>query len=376
MGNHPVHFKRLSEDTSPPMKVGFDDSHSMSVEMEPLQPENGNNKWHKTYTRFSTHPNRWTCGRFKHRLVIAACFVPILLVLMALIVLSVFKITRISDDSFASKQDISELHILMNESLDNIIQRLDGQSEPTGCNNSYILQMQNQVNAFQEQLKSMQSINVALIGHIDNIQQNLSDLSERAYTLQKHVDTLPRKDSLLELDMDSAHKNVTKLTKKIHRLEGVAANLSSAQLNLESGMKLFHSNVSNAVTHVQNEVSSIRDSQGHVSEMIASLQLNISQLNNQLNAIHGSIQHASSTSQSDASLSDRLSQLESRLNSLSDLIHNPVNLYKNCKEDTVSCSIDRSHTDDYWRECPTEYLPLHKEVCLCTFFYPTCMRKG
>ena len=115
---------------------------------------------------------------------------------------------------------------------------------------------------------------------------------------------------------------------------------------------------------IQNDVSTINNTQDHnILETISSLQHNISQLGSQLDAIHGSIRQALSTTQGDASLSNRLSQLENQLNTLSNQIHNPVNLYKNCREDTANCSIDPDHSHtDYWRDCPTEYLPLHKEV--------------
>ena len=99
-------------------------------------------------------------------------------------------------------------------------------------------------------------------------------------------------------------------------------------------------------------------------EKMSSLEHNISQLANQLNAIRDSIiRQASSVTQGDASLSDRLNQMENQLHTLTNQIHNPVSPYKNCKEETTSCTIDPddSHTD-YWRDCPTKYLPLHKEV--------------
>ena len=358
MGNYPVPFKRLSEENSPPLKVGFGDSHSTSVEMEPLQPVNGNNKWHRTYTRFDTQAKGWTYGRFKPWLVIIACCLFILFVVVTLTALTVFKLTKTPDDIFASKQDIFELHFLMNESLDNIIQRLNNQSKQTGCNNSHVLQLQDQLNVFQEQLKGMQSIDVTHSSQVDIIQRNLSDLSKLARTLQRQVDTLSRKYSL---EQGIAHQNVTELTKKVSRLEEFAANLSSAQQKLEN---LFRTNMSTLFIHVQNDMSSISDTQDHFSKKITSLQHNVSQLSSQLNAIHSSVQQVSPTNQDDTSLSNRVSDLESRLSTLSRQIHNPVKLYQNCREDTTSCTIDpdRSHTD-YWRDCPTKYLPIHQKVC-------------
>ena len=349
MGNRGLPFKRLPEETSPPLKAGFSHSHPTSVEMEPLQQMNESNKWHKTSTRFCTPTKRWICRRFKPWFtVFASCL--IVLAITALIALTAFKVTK---TPFASKKDVLELYLLMNKSLDNVIQQLNDQK---CCNNG--LHLQDQVSAIQEQLRSMQSINVTLSSEIDAIQRNLSDLSEVVHTLQKQVDSLPRKDSL------NHDRNVTELTEKVSRLEGFAANLSSAQQELESDVNLFHTNLSNLVVHLQSDISNISDTQDRFSVKITSLQHNISQLGSQLNAISSSIQQGlPTTAQGDSSLSNRLSQLEHQLTAVSNQMHTPVNLYENCREETVSCSIDPdgSHTD-YWRDCPTKYLPLHKQV--------------
>ena len=361
MGNRAFSFKRLSEESSPPEKVGFSDSHSKSIEMEPLQEINGNNKWHKTYTRLGTQTKRWTFRRFKPWCVTATCF---LIISIAITVTAGYVGFKFADHSFASKQDVLELRLLLiNESLDRLNQQLNNQCDQKGYNNSYPPHLHDQISAINQRLNSIQPINVTLSGHIDAIQRNLSDLSKLARILQTHIDALPRKDSVLELDADSTHNDVTSLTQKVNELHGLAANLSSAQLDLENGMNQFRTNVTSLVAHVQNDVSSIRDSQDHIiSVKIASLQHNISLLGSQLDDIR---HQASSTTQGDTSrISNRLSQLENQFNALSSQIHNPVNLYKNCREDNASCSIDPDHSHtDYWRDCPTEYLPLHKPVC-------------
>ena len=187
--------------------------------MESLQQVNGNNKWHKKYTRFSTPGKRWNCRRFKPQF---AVLVSLVILIAAVIGLITFKLSTTSHDSFASKQDILELQLLMNKSLDNIIQQLDDQKS---CNNSHALNLQDQVSAIQEQLRDMQSINDTLSSQIDTIQRNMSDLRELACTLQKQVYSPTRIDNLNK-DVD---RNMTELTKKVSRLEGLAANLSSAQ---------------------------------------------------------------------------------------------------------------------------------------------------
>ena len=369
MGNRPVSFKRLSDETLPPPKVGINDSYSTSVEMEPLQQVNGDNKWHKTYTRFGTQAKGFACGRFKPWITVIACCLIVLFAVAVITGVLVYKFTSTnlaSSDLYASKQDILELHHVMNKSLDNLIQRLKDQDEQTGCNNSLTLQLQDQVSTIQEQLITMQSSETVISSQFDGFQGNLSNLSEQVHMLQKTVGSLTKRDSMFELDLKSVHGNVTELTRKVGQFEVHATNLTIAQQAQERGLGLFRANMSELVSHVQNDVSSISDVQDHLSEKITSLQHNISLLSSQLNVIRNGIQHASSTTQDVTSLSNKLSQLENRLNTLSNQIHHPVNLYENCIEETASCSIDPDHSHaDYWRDCRTNSLPLHKEVCIC-----------
>ena len=101
-----------------------------------------------------------------------------------------------------------------------------------------------------------------------------------------------------------------------------------------------------------------RDEQNHV--LIQQLQNKISNNEKRLNS-------SQSTQLSMAnSHSDQLSKLQKHVDGLEAEIHRPVNLYKDCKEDTVQCSIDPSQSRDYWRDCATLYLPLDKEVCYLT----------
>ena len=63
------------------------------------------------------------------------------------------------------------------------------------------------------------------------------------------------------------------------------------------------------------------------------------------------------------SSSDQLSKLQKQVDGLNSEIHQPVNLYENCKEETAKCTIDPVQSKDYWRDCATLHLPLNKEVC-------------
>ena len=219
MGNRPVPFHRLSEETSPPLKAGYSDSYSTSVEMESLSEVNEDRKWDKAYSRCGIRAKRLTCWGFKPRINMVFCSL-IGFMLAVMITLLIYKCayTRIAP-SDSSNQDI------------------------------------------------------------------------------------------------------------------------------------------------QNDVSSNNSTHDHIIvEEISSLHHNISHLSSQVDAIRDSVQQTSSTSQGYASLSNRLNQLENQLNTLSSQIHNPVNLYKNCREDTASCSIDPDRHTDYWRDCLTKPLPLHQEV--------------
>ena len=221
MGNRPMSFQRLSEEPSPPLKAGYRDTYSTSVEMESLSEVNEENKWEKTYTQCSIRAKRPTCWIFKPRTNFLFCCL-IGVTLAVVIILLLYK-----------------------------------------CANGKIT------------------------------------------------------------PVDSSNQGV------------------------------------------QNNVSGINNTKDHIMlEKMSTLEHNISQLASQLNAIRDStIRQGSSATEGDAALSDRLNQVENQLLTLTNQIHNPVNLYKNCKEDTTSCTIDPddSHTD-YWRDCPTEYLSLHEEV--------------
>ena len=150
-----------------------------------------------------------------------------------------------------------------------------------------------------------------------------------------------------------------------------------------------------ASVHSLSSTSDSVASNKHVFEMeeqISLLQKNVTDLGNQLSFVHSDVQKLSLKGEEFISLSGRVHQTEdsiaklnskdhqiegsiAKLNSkvhqvedsstkLSSEIHHSLNLYKNCKEDTSTCSIgpDRDHIN-YWRDCPTRYLPLHQEVC-------------
>ena len=228
MGNRPVTFKRLSEELSPPLKAGYRDTYSTSVEMESLSELNEDNKWEKTYTQCSIRAKRCTCWRFKPQVVVLfCCFIVFVLAVIA--------------------------------GIPVLYKRANG--------------------------------------------------------------------------------------------------------------KIIQIDVSNQ--DVQNNVSDINNTKDLVIlEKIASLEHNIFQLTSELDAIRDStIRQSTSATQGDAALSDRLSRLEKQLTTLSNQMHNPVNLYKNCKEDTVFCTIDPDSHTDYWRDCRTKYLPLHEEVHIHAYGY-------
>ena len=90
MGNRPVPFQRLSEETSPPLKVGYSDSYSTSVEMESLSEVNEDNKWDKTYTQCGIRAKRLTCWRFKPQINVIFCCL-IAFILAVIITLLIYK---------------------------------------------------------------------------------------------------------------------------------------------------------------------------------------------------------------------------------------------------------------------------------------------
>ena len=116
---------------------------------------------------------------------------------------------------------------------------------------------------------------------------------------------------------------------------------------------------------VGDQLSDRKQDLVELKQLLLSLQQNLSQFSDQFTAVHNNVQQLTSRAPEYTSLSERLGQLESGVGKLRNEMHNALNLYKNCKEDTESCSIDpdKKHTN-YWRDCPTRYLPLHEEVYL------------
>ena len=80
----------------------------------------------------------------------------------------------------------------------------------------------------------------------------------------------------------------------------------------------------------------------------------------------------------------RLRKLQGGVDSLKEEMHRPVSIYKDCREDTKSCSIDPKKSRDFWRDCATLDLPLNKEasaqsvVCnsTCELLFPIYCRDG
>lgn len=116
-------------------------------------------------------------------------------------------------------------------------------------------------------------------------------------------------------------------------------------------------------SQVSNQLSDRKQYLVELELLLLSLQQNLSQFSDQFTAVHNNVQQLPSRAPEYTSLSERMGQLESGFGKLRNEMCNSLNLYKNCKEDTESCSIDpdKKHTN-YWGDCPTRYLPLHEEV--------------
>ena len=88
MGNRPVPFQHLSEEPSPPLKAGYRDTYSTSVEMESLSELNEDNKWKKTYTQCGIRAKRPTYWRFKPRTnFLFCCLIGIILAVVIILLL-------------------------------------------------------------------------------------------------------------------------------------------------------------------------------------------------------------------------------------------------------------------------------------------------
>lgn len=170
------------------------------------------------------------------------------------------------------------------------------------------------------------------------------------------------KKQLDAVHADSA-KQILALQKQVNRSEIHTSNLAGTLANKTKSMQVEFSSLEFSV---HQNLTDISRTQSELQQVMFSLEANISLLSHQIGIVNDGIQQARnqlSAVQSDTSLSSKLNQLQQHIESISAQMHHPVNLYKQCKEDTTSCSIDPNHSHDYWRDCATAYLPLNKEVC-------------
>ena len=341
------------------MDICHSDAQSTSLEMELMQEVNGNNKWFKQYSRLDKNNKRYCLRRCKPvRVYWSILGLGIILAVLGII----YMYTRSSStDSFATKQDIADMYRFINESCPH---QQNHEDESCGCNSSLTLQLQDRVSKVQGQIDNMQSNVLAFGTQVSTVQRNLTDISEQIGMLQKSIENFTSKDNLFDSNLSNVHEHLSELTKKVSHLEAYAGNLSTTDHFHKIDQALAHGNISVTVAHVKSNVTTIAGVQANILDQITSLRQNISQLGIHFSTLQNSVQQQLSSAQNVASFSHRLDQVENSVTRLNTDIHSPLNLYERCKRDTASCTIDpdRRQRSDYWRECPTDYLPLDKEV--------------
>ncbi len=118
MGNRPVPLQQLSEEPSPPVKAGYRDTYSTSVEMESLSEANEDNMWEKTYTQCGIRANRPTCRRFKPRInALFCCFIACVLVVIITLLLYMCASGKIAPVN-SSDQDVHYNVSIINNTKD------------------------------------------------------------------------------------------------------------------------------------------------------------------------------------------------------------------------------------------------------------------
>ena len=116
-----------------------------------------------------------------------------------------------------------------------------------------------------------------------------------------------------------------------------------------------------AQTEMEKDIKDVKNgtAQQH-NNILGLLRYNNSVMAHKIGAMEDNAHQASK--QDNKLLSDRLSQLSGQLEHLNTEVHQPVNLYKHCKEDTKHCTIAPEQSRQYWRDCATMYLPLKVDV--------------
>ena len=91
-------------------------------------------------------------------------------------------------------------------------------------------------------------------------------------------------------------------------------------------------------------------------EMNITLQTQLEQMINEY--------HQTRLLQVTSNITSDLSSLQSSVDTLTTRVNSPVNLYKDCTQETRSCDIEPSSESDvrYWRYCPTDFLPINITV--------------
>ena len=259
-------------------------------------------------------------------------------------------------NNFVSRE---ELHQLANQSHTHCADKFDTLE---GWYNDSLKLVYNEISSLQRQLDEVHTLQADIERQIKDIKTNMA---KQIHIFQEQIGNLSAEDDMMNSEISNAQRNVSQLWGHVNQLQDHASNFSVAHEALANKTNTVHTELSSLASSMQNGLANVSERQSELSTQILSLEHNVSQLADQVGVLQGSVQQATkqlSTVQSDTSLSDRLGQLESRVNGLNTEMHRPVNLYKHCQEDNRSCSIDPSRSRDYWRDCATVYLPLHKEV--------------
>lgn len=290
-----------------------------------------------------------------HSKLLCLAFIAMTLLATTFIIASAaISISLLFNNSFVSRAEVNQL---MNESNALCSDRLD--KVERCCNDSWTM-FDDKIAALEKQL------NGTLISQADTskkIADIQTDKTKQFHVFQESFKSLRAKDDSISMELVGVQKNISKLQEQLHDTKVRVCNLSS---DLVTKADSLHTMQTSLRSTVYRDLTNISSSQDELRSLVSSLELNISHLAIQLIAVRESMEQAKrqlSMVQSDTSLSGQLSELERRFDSLSTEVHHPVNLYKGCKEEKESCSIDPVNSRDYWRDCATVYLPLNKEVC-------------
>ena len=171
---------------------------------------------------------------------------------------------------------------------------------------------------------------------IDQVQ--LIATTHRIQSLMDQLQELQQNVSNLTTTQDVSGNNLDNLQSSFYQFSEETHNTST----------MLSSNVTTVDRSLKNEIQKAK------LDLSNQIRGNVSEISRQLSALENGL-----TEQN-----NHISNIMERVDGLNDTVRSNVSLYRDCFDQTVSCSIlPVTEVTYYWRLCSTSYVPFDFEVC-------------